>query len=525
MANKRSSKRRRTNHAVKHQQEEEEEQSAQKVDEDSENLAEKSEKRETKEKSPVIVLAHGAGAPSSSDWMIKYYLGAQDFLLPGLPDCSRLIFSGLFDCLGFLSIVELKARPASHLCCGSNVLTQDLSKCEHDKDEIKIKMDIQKVLAQRWKDMLAKAVNAVEVVTFDYPYIAGGERRAPPKAEKLVDFHCDIVRKTAAKYPGHPLVLAGKSMGSRVSCMVAGEKDITASAVVCLGYPLKGMKGAVRDETLLQLTVPVMFVQGSKDGLCPLEKLEAVRKKMNVVTELHVIEGGDHSFKIAKKHLQLRQEEAENQAVQAIAKFLSSSGRLRVETAAMTLFSASTSSLDGVGSSPPRRRRAYLGGVASISREFKSPWEETKIKCILQIYNQQPFTQKFHHLQGGGDEENHLGDRVYGPSPTIAAYHGIIGDDVCLRHSIEHLVGHIDLAEGCVFEDDIVVKENGFLIWERAHCGDESVESFAPSSDGMFAGSSSAAARRWFLMIWPLEVAKKRSFWVEGRNLWANTLM
>ncbi|CAA0820461.1 alpha/beta-Hydrolases superfamily protein [Striga hermonthica] len=253
MANKRASKRRRTNHAVKHHhQQEEEEQSAQKVEEDSKNLAEKSEKVETKEKSPVIVLAHGAGAPSSSDWMIK------------------------------------------------------------------------------WKDMLAKALHAIEVVTFDYPYIAGGKRRAPPKAEKLVDFHCDIVRKTAAKYPGHPLVLAGKSMGSRVSCMVAGEKDITASAVVCLGYPLKGMKGAVRDETLLQLTVPVMFVQGSKDGLCPLEKLEAVREKMNVVTELHVIEGGDHSFKIAKKHLQLSgssQEEAEDQAVQAIAKFLSSSGR------------------------------------------------------------------------------------------------------------------------------------------------------------------------------------------------------
>lgn len=45
--------------------------------------------------------------------------------------------------------------------------------------------------------------------------IAGGKRRPPPKAEKLVDFHCDIVRKTMAKYPGHPLVLAGKSMGSR----------------------------------------------------------------------------------------------------------------------------------------------------------------------------------------------------------------------------------------------------------------------------------------------------------------------
>ena len=45
--------------------------------------------------------------------------------------------------------------------------------------------------------------------------MSGGKRRAPPKAEKLVDFHADIVRETVAKYPGHPLILAGKSMGSR----------------------------------------------------------------------------------------------------------------------------------------------------------------------------------------------------------------------------------------------------------------------------------------------------------------------
>ncbi|XP_022721205.1 KAT8 regulatory NSL complex subunit 3 isoform X1 [Durio zibethinus] len=204
--------------------------------------------------SPVVVFAHGAGAPSSSDWMI------------------------------------------------------------------------------RWREMLKKALNAVEVVTFDYPYISGGKRKAPPKAEKLIDFHSDIVKNAVSKYPGHPLVLAGKSMGSRISCMVAGREDIAASLIVCLGYPLKGMNGAVRDDTLLQLTVPVMFVQGTKDSLCPLEKLEAVRKKMKAMTGLHEIDGGDHSLKISKRHLQtkgLTQDEAEDAAVQAIASFVSRSLRRR----------------------------------------------------------------------------------------------------------------------------------------------------------------------------------------------------
>lgn len=45
--------------------------------------------------------------------------------------------------------------------------------------------------------------------------ISGGKRKAPPKAEKLVDHHLDVVKRAIEEYPGHPLILVGKSMGSR----------------------------------------------------------------------------------------------------------------------------------------------------------------------------------------------------------------------------------------------------------------------------------------------------------------------
>ena len=76
------------------------------------------------------------------------------------------------------------------------------------------------------------------------------------------------------------------------------------------------------------MCVYVCLAQGSKDALCPLEKLEATRKKMKVPNELHVIDGGDHSFKIGKKHLQANnstQDEVEDVAVLAIAAFISRS--------------------------------------------------------------------------------------------------------------------------------------------------------------------------------------------------------
>lgn len=70
----------------------------------------------------------------------------------------------------------------------------------------------------------------------------------------------------------------------------------------------------------------LLFLKGSKDGLCSLEKLQAVCKKMKSETVLHVIDGGDHSFKIGKKHLQTNettQEEAEDIAVMAVGSFVS----------------------------------------------------------------------------------------------------------------------------------------------------------------------------------------------------------
>uniref|UniRef100_A0A287HHZ4 KANL3/Tex30 alpha/beta hydrolase-like domain-containing protein n=2 Tax=Hordeum vulgare subsp. vulgare TaxID=112509 RepID=A0A287HHZ4_HORVV len=66
-----------------------------------------------------------------------------------------------------------------------------------------------------WKEMVKDALDAIEVVTFDYPYMSGGKRRPPPKADKLVDHHLSVVKNVVAEHPGHPLVLMRKSMGSR----------------------------------------------------------------------------------------------------------------------------------------------------------------------------------------------------------------------------------------------------------------------------------------------------------------------
>ena len=69
-------------------------------------------------------------------------------------------------------------------------------------------------------------------------------------------------------------------MGGRVGCHVALVDPV--QAVICFGYPLCGAgdRTKLRDQVLLELKVPILFVQGTRDPLCPLELLEDVRKRM-----------------------------------------------------------------------------------------------------------------------------------------------------------------------------------------------------------------------------------------------------
>ena len=123
------------------------------------------------------------------------------------------------------------------------------------------------------------------------------------------------------------MILIGKSMGGRIGCHVALEEPV--SGVVCLGYPLcaGGDPTKLRGKVLRDLRTPILFVQGTRDALCPLELLEKVTAEMVAENFLHVVEGGDHSLQVGKKQLKAAgetQEEVEQRILAAIAGFVGS---------------------------------------------------------------------------------------------------------------------------------------------------------------------------------------------------------
>jgi len=171
----------------------------------------------------------------------------------------------------------------------------------------------------------ARLASLGDVVAFDYPYLREG-RRSPDRLPALVAAHRAALSEARGRFSGPP-VLAGKSMGGRIGCHLALEVEVRA--LVCLGYPLVGANGSVRDEVLLALRTPVLFVQGTRDRLCPLPRLEEVRRRMRAPNELLVVEGGDHSLVVARRALAAAsetQQVVDGRILDAIRGFLAAQG-------------------------------------------------------------------------------------------------------------------------------------------------------------------------------------------------------
>ena len=176
------------------------------------------------------------------------------------------------------------------------------------------------------------ASRGLDVMTFNFLYMEQG-RHAPDQKAKLESCYGAVIKAALnhRKLKGNRLVIGGKSMGGRIASQVAagwtgltgpdqlkqpskkpGEKTDTRdnakhemgeiAGLVLLGYPLHppGKPEQLRDQHLKDIRAPMLFMQGSRDAFGTPEELRAVIKNLHLPATLHVIEGGDHSFKVPK---------------------------------------------------------------------------------------------------------------------------------------------------------------------------------------------------------------------------------
>ncbi len=143
-------------------------------------------------------------------------------------------------------------------------------------------------------------------------------RRVPDAPTVLTATVVAAVQTAAEAAPGLLLLAGGKSMGGRMTSQAAAQHPLDGvQGVVFFGFPLHPPKqpGTKRADHLAKVTVPMLFLQGTRDELADLKLLRPVCAKLGSRATLHVIETADHSFHVLKKsgrsEAQVRRELAE----------------------------------------------------------------------------------------------------------------------------------------------------------------------------------------------------------------------
>ena len=144
----------------------------------------------------------------------------------------------------------------------------------------------------------AMADEGIATARFNFHYVNAG-RRSPDPEPALRAAWAEAFEGVHAMSGGLPVLVGGKSLGGRIASMCVAE-GMPAAGLVFLGYPLHppGKPERVRDGHLYEILVPMLFLQGTRDPFAQGSLLAKVLDKLGSRAELHVVEGGDHSFRV-----------------------------------------------------------------------------------------------------------------------------------------------------------------------------------------------------------------------------------
>jgi uncharacterized protein len=153
----------------------------------------------------------------------------------------------------------------------------------------------------------ARALSALglDILTFNFLYTEQ-RRRLPDRAPQLETCYraiIDVAARELDRAPGS-IFVGGKSMGGRIATQVAAtDSTLPVKGLVLLGYPLHppGRPAQRRDAHLPAVGRPMLFVQGSRDPFGAPAEFEGLLETLSPRPELHIVDGGDHSFKVRKE--------------------------------------------------------------------------------------------------------------------------------------------------------------------------------------------------------------------------------
>jgi hypothetical protein len=143
----------------------------------------------------------------------------------------------------------------------------------------------------------------IAALRYQFPYMEG-RRRVPDSPELLTATIAAAVHKAAEVASNLPMLAGGKSMGGRMTSQAAAQGLLgTVKGLVFFGFPLHppNRPGTKRADHLAKVSLPMLFLQGTRDTLADLSLLRPVCAKLGSLATLHIIPEADHSFHVLKK--------------------------------------------------------------------------------------------------------------------------------------------------------------------------------------------------------------------------------
>ncbi|MDN4987320.1 alpha/beta hydrolase [Bradyrhizobium arachidis] len=147
------------------------------------------------------------------------------------------------------------------------------------------------------------AERGIATFRFNFPYMENKQGRPDQPAVAHAAIRA-AVEEAARLCPELKLVAGGKSFGGRMTSQAQSKAALPGvKGLAFLAFPLHADKkpSTERAEHLGGVTIPMLFLQGTRDGLADLGLLKPVVAALGTKATLHEIEGGDHSFAVLKK--------------------------------------------------------------------------------------------------------------------------------------------------------------------------------------------------------------------------------
>ncbi len=152
---------------------------------------------------------------------------------------------------------------------------------------------------------IAERLADMKIATFRYqfPYMERGGGGRESQAVALATVHSAVA--TAHEAASElSLLVGGHSYSGRMSSLAAADAPLEGvRGLVFFSFPLHpaGKPGTERANHLNDVTVPMLFLSGTRDKLAEISLLSPVCENLGDKATLHLLDTADHGFKVLKR--------------------------------------------------------------------------------------------------------------------------------------------------------------------------------------------------------------------------------